>query len=169
MEQFDSNLSSVIYSTLGMICRLYGYQYSEIIRSLMSAYFYGGSCIVSILKYVKFGMLTADLRIIKTDFARTYTAIFVRFHSSNSQLASNLFPSRLTDEIFICSYQISRFHTTCRFIEEAILLIVSRQLKDSIVESLSPSSLANTRKLFSLVVGFPISVLHPRTFDTPYP
>ena len=32
MEQFDSNLSSVIDSTLGMRCRLYGYQYSEIIR-----------------------------------------------------------------------------------------------------------------------------------------
>ena len=31
MEQFDSNLSSVIDSTLGMRCRLYGYQYSEII------------------------------------------------------------------------------------------------------------------------------------------
>ncbi len=45
MEQFDSNLSSVIDSTLGMRCRLYGYQYSEIIRSLMSVYFCGGSCI----------------------------------------------------------------------------------------------------------------------------
>ena len=29
MEQFDSKLSSVIDSTLGMRCRLYGYQYSE--------------------------------------------------------------------------------------------------------------------------------------------
>ena len=38
MEQFDSKLSSVIDSTLGMRCRLYGYQYSEIIRSLMSVY-----------------------------------------------------------------------------------------------------------------------------------
>ena len=42
MEQFDSKLSSVIDSTLGMRCRLYGYQYSEIIRSLMSVYFCGG-------------------------------------------------------------------------------------------------------------------------------
>ena len=32
MEQFDSNLSSVIDSSLGMRCRLYGYQYSEVIR-----------------------------------------------------------------------------------------------------------------------------------------
>ena len=38
MEQFDSKLSSVIGSTLGMRCRLYGYQYSEITRSLMSVH-----------------------------------------------------------------------------------------------------------------------------------
>ena len=45
MEQFDSTLSSVIDSTLGLRCRLFSYQYSEIIRSLMSIYFCGGSCI----------------------------------------------------------------------------------------------------------------------------
>ena len=32
MEQFDSKLSSVIDSTLGLRCGLYGYQYSGIIR-----------------------------------------------------------------------------------------------------------------------------------------
>ena len=36
MEKFDSNLSSVIDSTLGMRCRLYGYQYGEIIRWILS-------------------------------------------------------------------------------------------------------------------------------------
>ena len=36
MEQFDSNLSSVIDSTLGMRCKLYGYQYGEIIRWILS-------------------------------------------------------------------------------------------------------------------------------------
>ena len=36
MEQFDSMLSSVIDSTLGIRCGSYGYQYSEIVRSLMS-------------------------------------------------------------------------------------------------------------------------------------
>ena len=45
MEQFDSMLSHVIDSTLGMRCKLYGYQYSEIFRSLMCVYFCGGSCI----------------------------------------------------------------------------------------------------------------------------
>ena len=55
MEQFDSNLSSVIDSTLGMRCRLYGYQYSEIIRSLMSVYFCGGSCMAR-LDVKRFGL-----------------------------------------------------------------------------------------------------------------
>ncbi|OZT02917.1 hypothetical protein CHL74_13140 [Prevotella sp. 885] len=39
MEQFDSTLSSVIDSTLGLRCRSFGYLYSEIIRSLMSIYY----------------------------------------------------------------------------------------------------------------------------------
>ena len=45
MEQFDSILSSVIDSTLGLRCKSFGYRYGEIIRSLMSIYFCGGSCI----------------------------------------------------------------------------------------------------------------------------
>ena len=44
MEKFDSTLSSVIDSTLGLRCGSFGCQYSEIIRSLMSIYFCGGSC-----------------------------------------------------------------------------------------------------------------------------
>ena len=36
MEQFDSLLSSTIDSTLGLRCKLYGYQYSEIIRWILS-------------------------------------------------------------------------------------------------------------------------------------
>ena len=36
MEKFDSTLSSVIDSTLGLRCGSFGYEYSEIIRSLMS-------------------------------------------------------------------------------------------------------------------------------------
>ena len=54
MEQFDSNLSSVIYSTLGMRCRLSGYQYSEIIPSLMSVYFCGGSFIEDVTTHLMF-------------------------------------------------------------------------------------------------------------------
>ena len=36
MEQFSSLLSSTIDSTLGLRCKLYGYQYSEIIRWILS-------------------------------------------------------------------------------------------------------------------------------------
>ena len=43
MEQFDSTLSSVIDSTLGLRCSSFGYQYSEIVRSLMSTN-YSGQC-----------------------------------------------------------------------------------------------------------------------------
>ena len=52
MEQFDSRLSSVIDSTLGLRCKQYGYQYSEIIRSLMSVYFCGGSCIEDVTTHL---------------------------------------------------------------------------------------------------------------------
>lgn len=46
MEKFDSMLSPVIDSTLGQRCSsIIGYQFSEIVRSLMSVYFCGGSCV----------------------------------------------------------------------------------------------------------------------------
>ena len=48
LDIFDRILSSVIDSHLGLRSRLIGYQYSEIIRSLMSVYFCGGSCIEDI-------------------------------------------------------------------------------------------------------------------------
>ena len=48
MEQFDSTLSTVIDKTLSLRCRSSGYRYSEIIRSLMSIYFCGGSFRMSI-------------------------------------------------------------------------------------------------------------------------
>ena len=52
MEQFDSTLSSVIDSTLGQRCKSFGYQYSEIIRSLMSIYFCGGLCIEDVTTHL---------------------------------------------------------------------------------------------------------------------
>ena len=45
MQQFERSLSQVIDSTLGVKCKFYGYQYSEILRSLMCIYFCGGSCV----------------------------------------------------------------------------------------------------------------------------
>ena len=58
MEQFDSTLSSVIDSTLGLRCRSFGYRYSEIIRSLMSIYFCGGS--IHRLDVKRFGLNTTS-------------------------------------------------------------------------------------------------------------
>ena len=54
MEQFSSLLSSTIDSTLGLRCKLYGYQYSEIIRSLLCVYFYGVSCVEDVTR--KYGV-----------------------------------------------------------------------------------------------------------------
>ena len=42
MEQFDALLAQTIDSTLGLRCTLFGYQYSEILRSLMCVYLCGG-------------------------------------------------------------------------------------------------------------------------------
>lgn len=53
MEQFDSMLSPIIDQTLGQRCRsIIGYQYSEIIRSLMSVYFCGGSCVEDVTSHL---------------------------------------------------------------------------------------------------------------------
>ena len=53
VEQFDSMLSPIIDQTLGQRCRsIIGYQYSEIIRSLMSIYFCGGSCVEDVTSHL---------------------------------------------------------------------------------------------------------------------
>ena len=52
MEQFDSMLSSVIDSTLGQRCSSIGYKFSEIVRSLMSVYFCGGSCVEDVTSHL---------------------------------------------------------------------------------------------------------------------
>ena len=42
MEQFDVLLAQTIDSTLEFRCTMFGYQYSEILRSLMCVYLRGG-------------------------------------------------------------------------------------------------------------------------------
>ena len=44
MELFNALLAQTIDSTLESRCTLFGYQYSEILRSLMCVYLCGGSC-----------------------------------------------------------------------------------------------------------------------------
>lgn len=52
MDQFSSILSLAIDSTLGLRCKSFGYQYSEIIRSLMCVYFCGGSCVEDVTTHL---------------------------------------------------------------------------------------------------------------------
>ena len=52
MEKFDRMLSHTIDSTLGLRSKVYGYQYSEIIRSLMCVYFCGGSCVEDVSSHL---------------------------------------------------------------------------------------------------------------------
>ena len=51
MEQFTSLLSSTI-DQHWLRCKLYGYQYSEIIRSLLCVYFCGGSCVEDVTAHL---------------------------------------------------------------------------------------------------------------------
>ena len=52
MEKFDRILSNTIDTTLGLRSKQYGYQYSEIIRSLMCVYFCGGSCVEDVTSHL---------------------------------------------------------------------------------------------------------------------
>ena len=52
MEKFEHTISPVIDQALGSRCSSYGYQYSEIIRSLMTVYFCGGNCIEDISNHL---------------------------------------------------------------------------------------------------------------------
>ena len=73
MEQFDSMLSPIIDQTLGQRCRsIIGYQYSEIIRSLMSVYFCGGSCVEDVtLSFLVFKL---------NDIAASDSTMFAIYH-----------------------------------------------------------------------------------------
>ena len=52
MERFDALLSKTIDSTLGLRSKLYGYQYSEVFRSLMCVYLCGGSCVEDVTTHL---------------------------------------------------------------------------------------------------------------------
>ncbi len=45
MEKFERLVSPIIDKALGIQCIAFGYQYSEIIRSLACVYFCSGSCV----------------------------------------------------------------------------------------------------------------------------
>jgi len=53
LDKFDSILSSVIDSHLGLRSTLTGYQYSEIIRAIFSVFCCGGDCMEDLNLYLK--------------------------------------------------------------------------------------------------------------------
>ena len=52
MEKFERLVSPIIDKTLGIRCTAFGYQYSEIIRSLACVYFCGGSCVEDVSSHL---------------------------------------------------------------------------------------------------------------------
>ena len=52
MEKFSQELEPVINKTLGQRCLSNGYKYGEIIRSLMTVYFCGGSCVEDVTSHL---------------------------------------------------------------------------------------------------------------------
>ena len=62
MEQFDALLAQPIDSTLGLRCTMFGYQYSEILRSLMCVYLCGVSCIEDASTHTSSPPFSTDVR-----------------------------------------------------------------------------------------------------------
>ena len=54
MGQFDALLAQTIDSTLVLRCTMVGYQFIEILLSLMCVYFCGGSCVEDYCDYHRF-------------------------------------------------------------------------------------------------------------------
>ena len=52
MEKFDRYIGPVVDGELGLRCTTFGYQYSEIARSLMSVYFCGGDCVEDVTSHL---------------------------------------------------------------------------------------------------------------------
>ncbi len=105
MEQFDSTLSSVIDSTLGLRCSSFGYQYSEIVRSLMSIYFCGGSCIEDVTTHLMNHLsLHPTLRTCSSDtILRAIKELTQGNISYTSDRVRTTISTRLTHSIPYCS------------------------------------------------------------------
>ena len=120
MEQFDSKLSSVIDSTLGMRCRLYGYQYSEIIRSLMSVYFCGGSCIEDVTTHLMYHLsLHPTLRTCSAD---TILRAIKELTQDNISYTSDTGKTYDFNTLFSLLYHIRRVVADLRSISKCLFL-----------------------------------------------
>ena len=67
MEAFTRDLAPVIDEVLGKCSKTFGYQYSEIIRSLMCVYFCGGTCIEDFSHLTRHLSLHPNLRTCSPD------------------------------------------------------------------------------------------------------
>lgn len=68
MEIFEQEISPYADRLLGRRCTSFGYQYSEIIRSLMCVYFCGGTCVEDVSSYLKHTLsLHPELRTCSAD------------------------------------------------------------------------------------------------------
>ncbi len=68
MDVFSSILGSTIDDSLGIRCKTYGYQYSEILRTLACVYFCGGSCVEDVTGHlVPHLSLHPNLRVCSSD------------------------------------------------------------------------------------------------------
>ena len=120
MEQFDSKLSSVIDSTLGMRCKLYGYQYSEIIRSLMSVYFCGGSCIEDVTTHLMYHLsLHPTLRTCSAD---TILRAIKELTQDNISYTSDTGKTYDFNTLFSLLYHIRRVVADLRSISKCLFL-----------------------------------------------
>ena len=89
IEKFDRMLSCTIDSTLGLRSKVYGYQYSEIIRSLMCVYFCGGSCVEDVTSYLMEALCLhpqIDIPKVSKMFHFHFHLWKVRFNSSNTTI-----------------------------------------------------------------------------------
>ena len=120
MEQFDSNLSSVIDSTLGMRCRLYGYQYSEIIRSLMSVYFCGGSCIEDVTTHLMYHLSLHPT--FRTCSADTILRAIKELTQDNISYTSDTGKTYDFNTLFSLLYHIRRVVADLRSISKCLFL-----------------------------------------------
>ena len=87
MEQFDALLAQTIDSTLGLRCTMFGYQYSEILRSLMCVYLgsvviLGGLSLVNSLHAYTFASLKRKKLISTTPLNDVLNALILALNAS---------------------------------------------------------------------------------------
>ena len=139
MQQFDRSLSQVIDSILGVRCKFYGYQYSEILRSLMYIYFCGGSCVEDLSSHLfkKFlgyrpGVAVIGDTIVGIENSDGNTN--VRFHQKDTL-------KRFFERLEQRGLAVNRFRADCGSCSEDIVSEVEKHCKSFYIRANRCSSL----------------------------